>query len=379
MALTLTHPARSRIVIKLGTNIVASPDNTVNREGLLEVVRQMARLHRDGHEIILVSSGAIFVGQQALDQRWSVAEVRNRKDIPFKQMLAAIGQVKLLHIYEQLFDLYNVTIAQALLTRSDLTNRTRYLNARNTLNLLLEKGVVPIINENDVVGVEEIKIGDNDNLSAMIANLLDADRLIMLTDQPGLFTADPRTHADAELIREVTDINEAILALASDSGSDMGVGGMVTKIEAARLATRSGVECIIAEGQAPDVLLRLIKAGEALGTRFVTRISRVESRKRWILAEPPQGSLVIDAGAKQALIEKQKSLLPVGVLQVNGQFKRGEVVLIMDADNREVCRGIVNYKAEDARQIKGRHSDCIESILGFNYGRTIIHRDNLVI
>ena len=362
-----------RIVVKLGTSTVASQNKTVNRPRLLEIVRQIARLHARGHEMALVSSGAIFVG------RHEAGDLPQRKDIPFKQMLAAIGQVKLMHIYEQLFDIYGLTIAQALLTRSDLANRARYLNARNTLNLLLERKVIPIINENDVVGVEEIKIGDNDTLSAMIANLIDADLLLILTDQPGLFTADPRLYADAELIPEVASITDSIRALAAGSGSNMGVGGMITKLEAAQLATRSGVECIIASSSEPEVLLRLIERGELLGTRFPAKISHVESRKRWILTEPAQGKLIVDQGARRAMLENQKSLLPVGVLRVEGDFARGETVVVKDQGGQEICRGITNYKASDIEAIKGRHSEQIEAILGYNYGTTLIHRDNMVI
>ena len=362
-----------RVVIKFGTNLVASQNNTVNRPRLLEMVRQMAKLHAVGHEIALVSSGAIFVGRRHF------SDLPQRKDIPFKQMLAAIGQVKLLHIYEQLFDIYNITIAQALLTKGDLSNRDRYLNARNTLNLLLDKRVVPVVNENDVVGVEEIKIGDNDNLSALIANLIDADLLLILTDQPGLFTADPRTDADAELIAEVPAITDAIRALAAGSGTNMGVGGMVTKLQAAELATRSGVTCVIAGGHEPDVLLRIVQKGEALGTRFPAKISHVESRKRWIITEPAQGILIVDQGAKQAIVHNHRSLLSVGILNLEGGFAHGDIVIIRDERAKEIGRGIVNYRAEDIQAIKGRHSKDIEAILGYNYGDTIIHRDNLVV
>jgi glutamate 5-kinase len=362
-----------RVVIKFGTNLVASQNNTVNRPRLLEMVRQMARLHAAGHQIALVSSGAIFVGRRHF------SNLPQRKDIPFKQMLAAIGQVKLLHIYEQLFDIYNITIAQALLTRGDLSNRGRYLNARNTLNMLLERGVVPVVNENDVVGVEEIKIGDNDNLSALIANLVDADLLLILTDQPGLFTADPRTHADAELIAEVPAITDDIRALAAGSGTHMGVGGMITKLQAAELATRSGVDCVIASGHEPDVLLRIVQNGEALGTRFRAKMSHIESRKRWIITEPAHGILVADRGAKQAVVHNQRSLLSVGILSVEGNFARGDIVILRDEAGNEIGRGVVNYGAQDIQAIKGRHSKEIEAILGYNYGDTIIHRDNLVV
>ena len=362
-----------RIVVKLGTNVVASSDQTVNKPRLLDIVRQMVVLKNHGHEVVLTTSGSIFVG------RHSMKNLPNRKDIPFKQMLAAVGQVRLMNIYDQLFGIYDVTVAQILITRSDFMNRARYLNARNTLSVLIEQGIVPIINENDVVGVEEIKIGDNDNLSALIANLIDADLLLLLTDQPGLFTADPRFNREAELINEVTTITESIMALAGDTSTVMGTGGMSTKIQAAQLATRSGVETIIASGLEVDVISRIVQGGEALGTRFTTNISQVESRKRWLLAEPVRGRLVVDAGAARALIKQGKSLLPVGILGVEGDFLRGSILLVQAQAGQALCRGITNYKASDIQLIKGQHSAEIEGILGFNYGRNVIHRDNLVV
>jgi glutamate 5-kinase len=244
---------------------------------------------------------------------------------------------------------------------------------------MLDRRVVPIINENDVVGVEEIKIGDNDNLSALIANLIDADLLIILTDQPGLFTADPRLVAEARLIQEVHNIDDSIRALASGSGTNMGVGGMVTKLQAAELATRSGVSCIIASGHEPDVLWRIVEGGEPLGTRFPAKISHVESRKRWLLTEPAHGSLIVDDGAKRAICQNQKSLLPAGVLGLEGNFARGETVVVKDQRQTALARGIINYNSNDIDAIKGRHSAEIETILGYNYGDTIIHRDNLVV
>ncbi len=362
-----------RVVIKFGTNVVAAENNTLAKARLLEMVRQLAILHAAGHQIALVSSGAIFVGRHRL------RSLSKRKDIPYKQMLAAVGQVKLLNIYEQFFDIYNIAIAQALLTRGDLADRKRYLNARNTLDLLLKKGVIPIVNENDVVGVEEIKIGDNDNLSALIANLVDADLLVILTDQAGLYTADPRRDAAAELITEVSEITDAIRALAGGTNSKMGVGGMSTKIQAAELATRSGVETIIASGHEPNVLVRLIQHRENLGTRFPAKISHVESRKRWILAEASRGGLIVDDGAAKAVTRQQKSLLPAGILKVEGAFARGATVVVKNQAEQEICRGTVNYKAQDIRALQGHHSNKIEEILGYNYGLTVIHRDNLVI
>ena len=292
-------------------------------------------------------------------------------------MLAAVGQGRLLALYQQIFEMYNLVVAQALLTRADLANRTRYLNARNTLLLLLQHKIVPIINENDVVAVEEIKFGDNDKLSARVANLVDADLLIILTDQLGLFTADPRTNAQAELIRRVETINDSVRALAGGSGTTVGTGGMMTKIEAAELATRSGTEVVIAPGNEPDSMLRIIR-GETLGTRFPIQVTHVESRKRWILAEASRGAVKIDEGAVKALTHGGKSLLAVGVFEVIGDFERGATIQILAQNNQEIGRGIANYNAGDLRSICGKQSHQIVEILGYDYGPTAIHRDNLV-
>jgi glutamate 5-kinase len=339
---------------------------------MLELVKQMAQLRAEGHQILLVSSAAIFAGREIL------GPPPRRKDIPFKQSLAAAGQVRLMGLYEQFFALYDARVAQALLTRADLADRGRYLNARNTLLSLLQMKVVPIINENDVVAVEEIKIGDNDNLSALVANLVDADWLIMLTDQAGLFTADPRVDPDARLITEVATIDETIYHLAGAGRSAVGTGGMVTKIEAAELATRSGTHVAIADGRESDVLLRVIR-GEALGTRFPSTVSCVESRKRWILAEPARGEVGIDAGAAQAVAQGGKSLLAVGVTSVNGQFERGQTVRLLAPDGSEIARGITNYNASDLAAIQGHQSHDIPSVLGYQYGPTVVHRDDMVL
>jgi glutamate 5-kinase len=271
-----------RIIVKVGTNVLRAGTERIHRPRLIDLARQLAALKSQGHEVLLVSSGAIFAGREVMGK----GTPAQRKDVPHKQMLAAVGQGRLMALYQQIFELYDLIAAQALLTRADLANRTRYLNARNTFQLLLQQpNVIPIINENDVVAVDEIKFGDNDNLSALVANLVEADLLIILTDQRGLFTADPRKHAAAQLIPEVSSIDTTIRAMASGSGTDIGTGGMTTKIEAAELATRSGAEVVIAPGSEPDSILRVFN-GEALGTRFTTQFSRVESRKRWILAEP---------------------------------------------------------------------------------------------
>lgn len=361
-----------RLVVKVGTGTLTAGGDRLSRPRMIELVRQLAHLHGQGHEVLLVSSGAVLAGREALGNPLL------RRDIPFKQTLAAIGQGRLMAIYEQLFGLYDIGIAQALLTRADLANRERYLNARNTLLSLLQLRVVPIINENDVVAVEEIRIGDNDNLSALVANLVDADLLAILTDQAGLYTADPRTDPNAKLIPEVRVIDESIRRLAGGSGTAMGTGGMATKIEAADLATRSGTQVVIAPGWEHDVLLRLV-AGEALGTRFRAVSSHKESRKRWILAEPPRGEISVDAGAAEALLHQGKSLLAVGVVGVRGKFRRGQTVRLLTADGCEIGRGIANYDAEDLALIRGHHSDAIATILGYEYGPEVIHRDNLAL
>ncbi len=363
-----------RIVIKVGTNVLRANTQRIHRPRLIDLARQIAHLGNQGHEPILVSSGAIFAGRELL----GMGKPSQKKDVPHKQMLAAVGQGHLLTLYQQIFEMYNLTVAQALLTRADLANRTRYLNARNTLHLLLQQKAIPIINENDVVAVDEIKVGDNDNLSALVANLIEADLLIILTDQPGLFTADPSLEATAQLIKEVPVINADIWAMASGSRGDIGTGGMTTKIEAAELATRSGTEVVIAPGSEPDGILRVV-AGEALGTRFSTQFSRVESRKRWILAEAAQGSVSIDEGAANALLKNRKSLLVVGVTAISGNFERGATIRVLDSNQKEIGRGMAHYKATDLQAICGQRSDQITKILGFDYGPTAIHRDNLVL
>ncbi|MBE7553310.1 MAG: glutamate 5-kinase [Anaerolineales bacterium] len=363
-----------RVVIKVGTNVLRAGTERIHRPRLIDLARQIAQLSREGHELILVSSGAIFTGRELL----GIDRRVQRKDIPHKQMLAAVGQGRLLALYQQIFEMYNMVVAQALLTRADLANRTRYLNARNTLLLLLQHKILPIINENDVVAVDEIKFGDNDKLSAMVANLIDADLLIILTDQLGLFTADPRRNANAELIPQVVTIDETIRAIAGGSSSTVGTGGMTTKIEAAELATRSGTDVVIAPGNAADSIARIV-AGESLGTRFPRQLSHVESRKRWILAEAAQGSIKIDDGAAKALTQAGKSLLAVGVTEILGDFERGATIRILNGRGQEIGRGIANYSANNLRTIYGKQSHQIADILGYEYGPTVIHRDNLVL
>jgi len=363
-----------RIVIKLGTSTLTGGTSHIAPPVLIDMARQMQALQTAGHQVLLVSSGAMASGREKL------GFPQLPKDIPAKQMLSAIGQPRLMALYEQLFGFYNLTVAQVLLTRADLASRRSYLNARNTLLALLDHAVIPIINENDTIATEEIRVGDNDNLSALVANLVDADWLILLTDQPGLFTSDPRTTPDSKLVEEVAtaEIPEKLWKAAGGKGTGLGTGGMVTKLQAADMARRCGTTCLIASGSEPDVLIRLVN-GEKLGTRFLPVASAVESRKRYILsARRAPGQVNIDEGAAKAL-RKGGSLLPVGVVTVSGAFERGDTVRVLDPSQKEIARGIVNYSSRDLSQLAHRRSDEIESILGYNFGDEIIHRNNLVV
>jgi glutamate 5-kinase len=363
-----------RIVIKLGTSTLTNGTPYLAPPLLIELARQSSQLLSAGHQLLLVSSGAIAIGRERL------GFPQLPKDIPAKQMLAAIGQPRLMAIYEQIFGLYGLKVAQVLLTHVDLAGRQGYLNARNTLIALVEQKVIPVINENDTVATEEIRVGDNDNLSALVANLVDANLLVLLTDQAGLYTADPRANPDAKLVEEVAakEISPDLWRAAGGSDSGLGTGGMVTKLQAADLARRSGAACVIASGKEPNVLLR-IADGERLGTLFTPAASSVESRKRYILsARRAPGLLGVDEGAAKAL-QRGGSLLPVGVVTVDGAFERGDTVRIAKPDGSEIARGIVNYSSRDLARIVRRSSDQIESILGYDFGDEVIHRNDLVL
>ncbi|MSQ33857.1 MAG: glutamate 5-kinase, partial [Dehalococcoidia bacterium] len=329
-----------RLVVKLGTNLLTGGSDRLDQAIMGALADQVAALLREGQQVVVVTSGAIAAGREELKERLSARGARGRGAVPIRQMLAAVGQSRLMQSYQTLFAPHGITVAQTLLTKADLDDRAGYLNARNTLLGLLELGVVPIVNENDVVATDEIKeakFGDNDNLSATVANLVDADLLALLTDQDGLFSADPRHDASARLIPRVEVIDEAIEALAGEAGSQHGVGGMATKIEAARLATSSGVAVVIANGRAPQVLLRLSR-GEAVGTLFPPSTSKLESRQRWLLAGlSTRGTLALDEGAVRALRQQGRSLLPAGVKGVEGQFQRGDVVTMVDPQGRRAA------------------------------------------
>jgi glutamate 5-kinase len=365
-----------RIVIKLGSNLLTSGRQCLDIEMMSVLVSQIARLHKQGLEIIIVTSGAIAAG------RYKLGKSDGIKGVPYKQVLAAVGQARLMNVYEELFDRHDIIIAQALLTKADLSDRAGYLNARNTLLNLLELNIIGIINENDVVAIDELqetRFGDNDNLSAMVANLVDADLLLLLTDIDGLYTADPRCNPDATLIKRVEKITTEIEGLAGNAGSNVGTGGMVTKIEAARLATSSGIPVIIANGHEPEILQR-IAGGEETGTLFVPTPKHIDSRKRWMVSGLcVKGKLTIDDGAVNALKQKNSSLLAAGIRSSQGKYQRGDIVNIIDADGVRVGCGITNYSSTEVETIMGVQSKQIASLLGHDSGAEVIHRNNLII
>ena len=369
-----------RLVVKVGTGVLTGGGPTLDLDRMRDLARQLATLRIAGHELLLVSSGAIAAGRERLPLD------RSRRDIPAKQMLAAIGQHRLMQTWDALLSEHQIVVAQTLLTKADMSDRQGYLNARNTLIGLVEHHVLPIVNENDVVRVDEIHVtsdnrlfGENDNLAAMVANLVDAQLLINLTNTGGLYTGDPRHNQSAQLLPEVARITRAVEALAGGAGTDQGTGGMRTKIESAKLATASGIGVVIAPGTAPDVLLRIV-AGEPIGTRFRPSVSRRESRQRWILsALNSRAALHVDAGAADAIRARGRSLLAAGVRSADGRFDRGDPVAVIDPDGERIACGLANYSAVDVDQIKGQHSKEIASRLGYAFGQEVIHRNNLVL
>lgn len=362
-----------RIVVKLGTSVLTGGTPQLDHPHMVELVRQCAELYRQGKDMIICTSGAIAVGRHRL----GFPDIPNT--VANKQMFAAVGQSRLMQMWERYFEIFGIHVGQILLTRADVTNRKRYLNARDTLQTLLDNRIVPVINENDAVATEEIKVGDNDNLSALVSTLAEADLLLLLTDQPGLFTADPRTNPDAQLIPEVHKIDETVKALAGGSVSGLGVGGMATKLQAADVARRAGADVVIASGRAPNVIGR-IAAGESVGTRFPALENPLENRKRWIFAgHKLKGCVVIDNGAMQALLENGRSLLPAGIIAITGMFERGETICIQGPDKQELARGITRYSSNDLAQIAGLRSDQIEERLGYGYGSVVVHRNDLIL
>jgi len=361
-----------RWVVKIGSALLTNDGQGLDSEAIRRWVDQLAVLRQQGVEIVLVSSGAVAEGMTRLG--WS----SRPNELNRLQAAAAVGQTGLVQAYEANFQRHDTHTAQILLTHDDLTSRNRYLNARAALKTLISMGVVPVVNENDTVVTDEFRFGDNDTLAALVANLIEADGVVLLTDQQGLFTGDPRSNPDAELISEVRAEDESIIAMAGDGGR-LGRGGMATKVRAARLAARSGAVTLIASGREENVLLRL-KAGEQLGTLLVPERSPMAARKQWIAGHlQARGTLVLDAGAVAALSERGKSLLPAGVRSLSGRFTRGEMVLMTDESGKVVARGLVNYGAADAEKIIGKPSALIESLLGYVSEEELVHRDNLVL
>ncbi|MCX7912105.1 MAG: glutamate 5-kinase [Dehalococcoidales bacterium] len=365
-----------RLVIKFGTSLLTGGADHLDEGVMSDLVRQVAELHRQGAEIVIVSSGAIAAGRHKL------ALTRQVKGIPLKQVMASVGQSRLMNTYERLFAGHGITVAQALLTKRDIAARSGYLNARNTLLALMELGVVTIVNENDVVCVDEIKeakFGDNDNLSAMVANLVDADMLMILSDIDGLYTADPHLDPQAKLIPLVPRIDASIRRLAANTAGKLGTGGMITKIQAAQVATASGVRVVIARGREPDIIIRLAR-GEAIGTHFLPQVDHLESRQRWMLSGlSTRGKLIIDRGAADAIIRDNRSLLAAGVKIVEGKFGRGDIVAIHDTEGNYLGCGISNYSSGDLNIIKGARSSRIAGLLGADYGPEVVHRNNLAL
>jgi len=361
-----------RLVVKVGTGLVTEPGAGASPTRIGALARDIAAV-REGRRIVLVTSGAIATGMARLRL------TERPRSIPEKQAAAAVGQSALMERYEAAFAQHGVHVGQVLLTAQDISDRARYLNAKNTLLALLRFGVIPIVNENDTVAVEEIKVGDNDNLSALVASLIDADLLVLLTDVDGLYSADPTVDAGARKLERVEAITDEITELARHRADGVSVGGMATKLQAARKAAASGVPMVIASGREPGVLARIL-AGESVGTYFAPRTERLAARKRWIaFAVPPQGRLTVDAGALAALTRHKKSLLPAGVVEVEGDFTSGEVVAVHGAGGREFARGVVNFDAEELRKIRGARTNEIEARLGYKSFDEVIHRDNLVI
>jgi glutamate 5-kinase len=371
MAVSALAAAR-RVVVKVGSSLVTNDGKGLDHAALARWAEQIAQLVEGGKQVVLVSSGAIAEGLQRLGMS------KRPKALNELQAAAAVGQMGLVQAYESIFRQHGLHAAQVLLTHEDLADRTRYLNARTTLLTLLDLRVVPVINENDTVSTDEIKLGDNDTLGALVTNLIEADCLVILTDQKGLYTADPRKYPDAQFVHEAKAGSPELECMAGGAGSSVGTGGMLTKILAAKRAARSGAHTLIAWGREENVLLRMAR-GELIGTQLIAHQATLAARKQWMANHlQMRGRLVLDDGAAKALAAGGRSLLPVGVKMVEGEFERGEVIACVNAEGHEIARGLVNYSAAEARRIAGKPSTEIESLLGYVEEPELIHRDNLV-
>ena len=362
-----------RIVLKVGSQVLTGKGKSLSQPIFDRLGREISLVKRKGYEIVIVSSGAIAAGMSRLGL------VEKPKTMPQKQAAAAIGQSALMWNYERAFTFYGEKVAQVLLTRDDLSNRKRYLNARSTLFTLLDLGVIPIINENDTVAVEEIKVGDNDNLSALVTNLVCADLLIILSDIDGLYDRDPRLSKNAKFIPLVHQVTGEMEKKASGTLNPISIGGMVTKLQAARKAAIFGVPTILANGMMEGVLGKIIQA-EEVGTLFTSAVNKLTSRKHWIACTlEPHGKIIVDEGAKKAILQKGKSLLPSGVLAAEGAFELGDPVVLVDPQQQEFARGLSNYGSAEINKIKGLKTTEVEIKLGYKYSDEIVHRDDLVV
>lgn len=364
---------KNRIVVKVGSSTLTHETGKLNYHRIERLAMEIADLANQGKEMVLVSSGAVSAGMGPLGLSSRPKTIRE------KQAVAAVGQGVLMHTYEKMFREYGQNVGQVLLTRMDAQDRKKFMNSRNTLLTMLQMGVIPIINENDVVAIDEFKIGDNDTLSAMVSNFIEADLLIILSDVDGLYTANPQTHPEARIIPVVTEVDKHVYDIAGGAGSSIGTGGMYTKIQAASIATSSGVDMVIASG-GEDGVLRRICQGEDVGTWFTAKDSNLHTKKRWLLSGgKARGSLIVDGGCRNALVEHGSSLLPVGIAAVEGEFHEGDIVNVM-YEGLVIAKGIVNYNSESVEAIKRHKTDDITKILGHEgVYEEVIHRDNLVV
>jgi glutamate 5-kinase len=361
-----------RVVVKVGTSTLTSSDGTLNLTRMAQLVSELSSAMKDGKQMVLVTSGAVGAGMDRLG--WK----EKPKTIPAKQAAAAVGQGLLIHAYETLFSECGQVVAQVLLTREDSVNRRRYANSRNTLLTLLDIGAIPIINENDAVAIDELKIGDNDTLSANVAAIVDADLLILLSDVEGVYTSNPQKDPTACLIETIPDITPEVEALCGGAGSLRGTGGMLTKIEAAKMATSSGIAMVIASGNREGVI-HDIMAGASVGTLFPPRQNKLQFRKRWLaFGARIRGTLTVDAGCERALLSGGSSLLAAGILDVEGKFEHGDTVRIITLEGREIARGLANYSAGEVGMIRGAQTHAIMEILGHKPYDEVVHRDNMV-
>lgn len=362
-----------RLIFKIGTSTLTHATGLLDLNRIENIVRQLTNVHNMGIEIVLVSSGAIGAGMGKLGLK------TRPKTIPEKQAAAAVGQGVLLHMYEKLFSEYGKTVAQILLTKEDILNRKRFLNARNTFFSLFNQGVIPIVNENDAVAVDEIKIGDNDTLSAMVTSLVEGDLLVLLSDIDGLYDSNPKENKDAKLISYVDSITEEIKDAAGGAGTSFGTGGMITKIKSAEIAVSSGASMIIVNGSSPNIINEILE-GKNVGTFFKADQNPMQSRKCWIAYNTLiKGQITVDEGAKEALAKYHKSLLPAGILSIYGLFEKGDIISIIDSLGNEIARGITNYNSSEIDIIKGCNTSLIEEKIGYKSYDEVVHADNLAV